>query len=252
MPPLVEPFATGDSLLHHADPRARLAAVLLFSIPVALLRSTWAAAAALGIAFLLLVLARLDLKKVFARLVLVNVFIGFLWLFLPFSTPGNTVFTLGPLEATREGVLLAWLITLKSNAVVSAFLALAATIPMQSMGRALQQFRVPEKLCHLLLFTHRYVHVIRSEYDKMSRAARLRGFKPGTNTHTYRTYAHLVGMLLVRSWDRAERVHKAMLCRGFTGRFYSLATFTMRRGDWLLLAAMFLATAGCLAVEFSL
>ena len=62
-------------------------------------------------------------------------------------------------------------------------------------------------------------------------AIKIRGFQPGTNMHTYRTYAYLLGMLLVKSYHRAERVRAAMLCRGFEGRFYELTEFSMRPRD---------------------
>jgi cobalt/nickel transport system permease protein len=65
-----------------------------------------------------------------------------------------------------------------------------------------------------------------------------RGFQPTTNLHTYKTYAHLVGMLLVRSADRAERVRNAMLCRGFRGRLYSLSEFSLKTNDIVSLVIM--------------
>ena len=74
---------------------------------------------------------------------------------------------------------------------------------------------------------------MKQEYERLLRAAKARGFKPKTNMHTYRTYAYLVGMLLVRAVERAERVHKAMICRGFRGRFYSLHKFSMSPLDWV-------------------
>ncbi len=79
-------------------------------------------------------------------------------------------------------------------------------------------------------------------------SAKVRAFRAGTNMHTYRTYAHMVGMLLVRSADRGERVHRAMICRGFSGRFYSLKTFTFKATDlWVLLFSLALvATLGLL------
>jgi cobalt/nickel transport system permease protein len=84
----------------------------------------------------------------------------------------------------------------------------------------------------------------------MRQAMRARGFKPRTDTHTYRTFAWLVGMLLVKSWDRAERVHGAMLCRGFRGRFYTLAAFTARPADYLFLAACAALSAGLIYMGF--
>jgi cobalt/nickel transport system permease protein len=69
-------------------------------------------------------------------------------------------------------------------------------------------------------------------------ALKVRGFRPGTNLHTYKTFAYLVGMLLVRSAERAERVHNAMLCRGFRGRLYSLNQFSIHRVDIVTLIFM--------------
>jgi cobalt/nickel transport system permease protein len=67
---------------------------------------------------------------------------------------------------------------------------------------------------------------------------KMRGFVPRSDIHTYRCYAYLVGMLLVRSYDRAERINQAMLLRGFSGRYYSLRQFSVGRGDIVYLTAM--------------
>jgi cobalt/nickel transport system permease protein len=68
--------------------------------------------------------------------------------------------------------------------------------------------------------------VIEQEYQRLVRAIKIRNFRPKTNLHSYRTYAYLVGMLFVRASERARRVHGAMICRGFHGRFYSLRQFS--------------------------
>jgi cobalt/nickel transport system permease protein len=102
----------------------------------------------------------------------------------------------------------------------------------------MHELRVPKKIVHLFFFTYRYIHVIYREYLRLVNAMKARGFRPGTNMHTYKTYAYLVGMLLVRSSDRAERVRNAMLCRGFRGNLYSLSTFSMKREDVISLILM--------------
>ena len=65
----------------------------------------------------------------------------------------------------------------------------------------------------------------------LSRAARVRGFTPKTDLHTYKTYAYMLGMLLVRAMARADRVYQAMLCRGFKGKFYCIHRFHFTRRD---------------------
>jgi cobalt/nickel transport system permease protein len=92
--------------------------------------------------------------------------------------------------------------------------------------------------------------VIEREFQRLMEAARLRGFAPKTNLFTYRTTAYLVGNLLVRSYDRSQRVYEAMLCRGFNGTFPVYHHFTLSRRDiffgvvggiYLFFMAIFLA-----------
>ncbi|MCK5544055.1 MAG: cobalt ECF transporter T component CbiQ, partial [Desulfobulbaceae bacterium] len=96
----------------------------------------------------------------------------------------------------------------------------------------------PPKLCFLILFLYRYIFVISAEYNRLARAARIRCFKPRTNLHTYKTYAHLFAMTLVKSWNRSQRVREAMLLRGFNGRFYPMRERTMTGHDRIFLAGM--------------
>jgi cobalt/nickel transport system permease protein len=223
----------------------------MITVITALLRSPAPAVAALAGGALLVALAALPLGAVLRRLAMVNVFIVFLWLFLPFSTPGDELLSLGPLTATRQGIDLTLLITLKSNAIVLTLLSLMATIAVQDLGPAMQQLKVPRKLCHILLFTYRYIFVIHKEYLTMRRAMAARGFTPRTDRHTYRAFAWLVGMLLVKSWDRAERVHAAMRCRGFRGRFYTLTRFAATTRDFIFLAGCTALAASILWLEIA-
>jgi len=237
MTSLAEPFATGNSFIHRSDPRARIACAVLLTVPMALVDTQLTAWTALVFSLVLTVLALLDPIEIFRRLLVVNLFIVFLWFFLPFSSPGIPIFSIGSLTATKQGFQLALLLTLKSNAVVITLMTLLGTIRMQDMGPAMQAMGVPPKLCHLLLFTYRYIFVIRQEYEVMIRAMQARGFAPANNIHTYRSYAWLVGMLLVRSWDRAERVNSAMLCRGFSGKLYTLSRHRFKFSDMILISA---------------
>lgn len=249
MATITEPFAHGDSIIHRADPRARLVAALLLTVPMALVATPWTAGISVAVGLGLVCLAVLSPAAVLSRLLAVNLFIAFLWLFLPFSTPGAPLLHFGGLTLTKEGLDLALLLTFKSNAVVLCLMALMGSIPVQDMGPAMQSLRLPAKLCHLFLFTFRYIFVIRKEYQTMTRAMNARGFKPKTNLHTYRSYAWLVGMLLVKSWDRAERVNRAMLCRGFQGRFYTLTQFNFTTADIFFITTAALAALGVVACD---
>jgi cobalt/nickel transport system permease protein len=246
---LHEPFAVGDSALHRLDPRIRLVSAAIFSCMVAVCRESSALLAALILSMALAAIARLRIVEVLKRLLVVNGLVVCIWAVIPFTFPGEPLFRLGPLGAAREGIELAAQITLKSNAIVLAFMALVATIPFSTVGHALHWLRVPDKIVHLLLMTYRYIFVLEQEYQRLIRAARIRGFQPGTNLHTYRTYAYLVGMLFVRAIDRAERVRWAMICRGFKRKFYSLQEFRAGAGSWVFLLLMSAAVLGIAVLE---
>ncbi|MBW1679214.1 MAG: cobalt ECF transporter T component CbiQ, partial [Deltaproteobacteria bacterium] len=66
---------------------------------------------------------------------------------------------------------------------------------------------------------------------KLANAMKIRCFHPRTDIHTYKTYAYLLGMLLIKSYDRSERVHQAMICRGFKGEFWMLDHFSLKKPD---------------------
>jgi cobalt/nickel transport system permease protein len=227
----LEEFAQGDSLLHRLDPRVKLLAALFWSCLIATSDRLPLSAWALGCSLALAAMARLSVRKLCARFMFVNIFIALFWLTLPFSLPGESVWSLGPLHASREGLLYALRITLKCNAILLAVTALLGSSTVFALVHALRHLALPEKLVHMFFFTFRYFQIIHSEYLRLREAMRVRCFTPGTNLRSYRSYAQLLGILLVRSLDRAERVREAMLCRGYAGKLWVFDHFSIKEQD---------------------
>jgi cobalt/nickel transport system permease protein len=97
---------------------------------------------------------------------------------------------------------------------VSAALLLVATTGMRELAAALSALGLPREFCAQLLFLHRYSFVIGDEARRMATAARLRGAGRGLGL---RAWSALAGHLLLRSYERAQRIHLAMIARGFDG-----------------------------------
>ncbi len=212
---LSEAFMVGSSIPHRLDPRERLIFTLLFSIITAVSQQFFTLFAAISFSLFFIFLAELPLLEVARRLVVINVFNLILFLVLPLTYDGNDLFYIGTFTASKEGLLLAVRITLKSNAIVMTFIALIATMSIATLGNSLNRLRLPD------------------EYLRLVTAMRARGFKPKSNVHTYRTYAYLFGMLLIKALSRADHVYQSMLCRGFKGKFYCLEVFSFSRLDRL-------------------
>lgn len=242
----------GRGLLTELDPRAKLLTALGFSLVVSLCVSQAVAAVALGLGLAVMLAARLGPRVMIRRTATVNVFVIFLWLFLPWRLEIGQGVSQASLVFNPPGLSLAWLITLKVNAIFFVLTGLLATSRVNDLLHAMAHLRLPSKLVTIFLLFFRYLFVLHREYQRLTQAMRVRCFTPGSNLHTYRTYANVVGMLLVRSFDRAERVFQAMLCRGFNGTFWVLDHFAWRRRDTVFSAGAALALAGLILLQWGI
>ncbi|WP_245261703.1 cobalt ECF transporter T component CbiQ [Ancylobacter sp. FA202] len=213
------------------DLRLRLVAAFIFIACVSQLRTLPVALAALTVAGLVAAWRRPD-ARLWRRLMHVEGFLLLLFATLPFTMAGQPLFSLGPLTASVEGMERALLIAAKVSASVLALTALLGAVEPVRLGAALRGLYVPEVLVRLFVLTARYLSLIRDEARRLQEAMRMRGFRPGTNRHSWRSYGHLLGMLLVRALERAQRVEEAMRCRGYEGRFPRLAPPSPTARDW--------------------
>jgi cobalt/nickel transport system permease protein len=245
-------FAEGRTWLHGIDPRLRVLGAAGFAAVVAVSYDFKTLFAAMIFSLLLVVSSRMNLSQVVRRLYAPLVFLALLWAVLPWSYEGPVLADWGFLVLTRPGVILCCQISLKTIALMVAFMALVATMTVDTLGHALNRLRLPDKMVHLLLITYRYLFVIEQEYQRLVRAMKIRNFRPKTNLHSYRTYAYLVGMLFVRASERARRVHCAMVCRGFSGRFTSLRRFPPSRLNPVFSFGVFSTILFLIALEWLL
>lgn len=228
----------GGGWVTERDARLRVLTTLVFALVTVGLRTPAAALAAFTLGMILAAASGLGFHALLRRLAAVEGFMLVLLATLPFSLPGETLFALGPLEASREGLLAALMIALKANAILLTLLALIGSLEPVVFGHTLARLGVPERLAHLLLMTVRQILLLNQELGRLRRAMRARAFVPRSNAHTWRSYGYLVGMLLVRSLERSDRIRAAMRCRGFHGRLYLLDSSRWRSADSLFAVAL--------------
>lgn len=246
---LDQPIESGDSVIHRLDPGIRVLSAVMISIAAALSEHLGIIACYLAVGILICAMARISVGQAAARLQPLFWFLVMLWVFLPLTFTREIIAEYGWLHISMAGIVLAAQITLKACAILLIFSALIVTMSVSSLGAALHRLRVPDKMVFLLLMTYRYIAVIREEYQRLLRAARFRGFVPGTNIHSYKTYAYLAGMLFVRASHRAKRVYQAMLCRGFSRKFHTLDVYAPHGLNSVFLCAMGAAGIGLTLME---
>jgi cobalt/nickel transport system permease protein len=232
------------SPIDRLDPRTRVLATVGFAVAAAVQDDPVRLLGALLVAVALLAVARLPATLVAQRVAALEVLVLLVVATLPFTLPGDPVARLGPLTASDAGLARALVVALRANAVALAVLALLGGLDATRFGRALAQLRVPSGLVAVLAFATRYVGVLEREWARVLDGMRARGFRPRSDRRTYRALGYLVGAMVVRAFERADRVLEAMRCRGFDGRYPTAAErrYPRREGALLALVAAALAT----------
>ncbi|MGH3980781.1 MAG: cobalt ECF transporter T component CbiQ [Pseudonocardiaceae bacterium] len=167
-----------------------------------------------------------------ARRALIELPFVVLAVLLPFAEGGDRVEVAG-MSLSVAGMLAGWNIIVKGTLGVLTSLTLAATTPVRDLLLGLQRLHIPSAITTIATLMLRYVDVIVGEARRMRVARISRGHDPRLLWQAGAT-ARGVGSLFLRSYERGERVHLAMLARGWTGAMPTLTTTRTAAQEWAL------------------
>lgn len=202
------------SPVHAMAAHLKVLALVGFMLCVVLTPRTWLPAFAGYLAALLLVISvsGVPLRYVVPRMVVEVPFLAFAAL-MPFLSTGPRIEVLG-VAMSRPGLEAGTALVIKGSLGVLASLTLAATTEPHELLSGLRRLRVPAALVDVMAFMLRYLDVVTDELRRMRIAVDSRGFSARSPRH-WAVLATSLGALFVRSYERGERVHRAMLSRGY-------------------------------------
>ncbi len=235
------------SPLHRLAPEVKLVAAfgMVVAIAVTPREALWAFAAYAAALLVLLTMGRFRPRFVLARVAVVLPFILFAFL-IPFIGSGEKVEVLG-IALSRDGLWGAWNIIAKATLGVTVSILLAGTTEVPAILRGMARLRVPATFTAIAGFMVRYLEVIAGELGRMRTAMTARGYDPRWLWQA-KPIASSAGALFIRSYERGERVHAAMLSRGYTGTMPDLDDRRATRREWLAGVALVAAFALVAAV----
>ena len=206
----------GHSVVHRAPAHRKLLVLVGFMLVVVATPREWFPVFG---GYLLLLLAVVALSGVpigylAKRMLIETPFVVFAVL-VPFIAEGPRVELLG-VSVSEPGLLAAWGLLVKGSIGVLASLTLAATTEPQDVILGLRRLRMPDLIVQIMGFMLRYLDVVSAEMGRMVTAMRSRGCDPRSPRH-WPVLARSLGALFIRSYERGERVHLAMLARGYDG-----------------------------------
>jgi cobalt/nickel transport system permease protein len=236
---LIDQLARADSRLHRLDPRAKLLTTLFFcALVVSFPRySVLAILPLLLYPVLLSAMGELPLAYVARRTLPAVPFALMVGIFNPWIDT-KPVASLGPLLISG-GWLSFTSILLRCILTVSSAIILVASTGISQICLAFQRLGAPHLFSLQIMFLYRYLFVLTAEAVQMVRARNLRtfgrrGLGPGP-------FASLIASLLIRSLDRAQNIHRAMVARGFRGEIQPLRQSRWRRHDTFFVLLCILA-----------
>ncbi|MBP1765208.1 MAG: ecfT 5 [Firmicutes bacterium] len=225
----LDELAAGDTKIHRLNPCIKIMTTAIFLIVVASF-SKYEVSRLLPLFFypvVLMNLAAVPFSIIAKRVLIALPFVVFIGIFNPLldHTPS---LQLGPLLVTN-GWISFISILLRFILAISAALILVATTGMDAICSALLKMHIPRVFVIQLMFLYRYLYVLLEELFRTLTAYSLRSLRG--NGLRYQVWGSLLGQLLLRTIDRAQKIYQAMLCRGFDGEIRLLRYHRLTKKD---------------------
>jgi len=229
----LEQLSAQNSGVHRLHPLAKICSTILFILCI-LSFDRYAFGEILPYVFyplILMVLAKIPIGMIFKRVIIALPF-------CLFAGVTNVFLDTAPAMQFGEfsfsfGMLSLFTIILRTLLCVAAVLILVAVTPFSELTEELRRMHLPNIFITLLEMTYRYIGVLVEEAATMFIGYRLRS-RTG-NGLEMKHMGSFIGQLLLRSFDRAERVYQAMKCRGYALRNFPHAQHHLDKHDWYFL-----------------
>jgi len=239
---------SSDNLLESLDPRTKIVSYFAIILCVVLTPITHLRDFAL---YFLLVLAmsflsRITPKQILKKVCILIPFVLFVAMFVPFVKEGHICCALKigifRLNVTYEGIWTFLNIMVKSSLSILLLVIASSTTTFPDFLKGLDLLHIPRLIIMLMSFMYRYIFVILDEARRLIRARSLRYFG-SRYREQFRVLGYMIGVLFIRTFERAERIYHAMILRGFGGEIRSLKRFKLSYKDILFI----IGTIGYLA-----
>ncbi|MEK9883669.1 MAG: cobalt ECF transporter T component CbiQ [Acidimicrobiaceae bacterium] len=221
-----------DSRIHRLSPEAKLVAVVAVVVVIAMTpRREMVAFALYAVgAWAIIATTKIGVLTYLKRLSVIIPFVMFA-LIVPFIGGGESVRVLG-VSLSVDGLWATWNILAKAGLGATMSIALSATTPVAELLHGMTRLKVPRLLVAIIAFMLRYIDVLVEQLGRMRRSMVARGHDPRWLWQV-KPIASSAGALFVRSYERGERVHQAMLARGYTGVMPTVSEQQASTKEWL-------------------
>lgn len=228
----MDELASRNTPIHQIHPLSKIIVTMMFLVTVVSF-SKYSISGLLGLViypFVIMSMAELPVKVMLKRLLVLEPFVLGIGLFSPFFDPNTVIIGEAAISAGWVTLLS---ILIKGSLTIAAGLLLIATTGIDKVAEGLRMLKVPRILVLQILLTYRYVLVLIEELSRMTRAYFLRA--PADRGIRRNVWGSFAGQLLLRTYDRAQRIYISMTLRGFRGEYHVGNKIPMKIRDYTYL-----------------
>ena len=237
-----EEYASRKGFLQSVNQKAKLTGILLLIALAISTQNPFYLFFLLLFSLSVVILSKIPLRAYLPRFGFIPLFAFIIvipWLFL---TEGEPAFSLLGVEITKEGIMYVLTFGLRVTACVAAISLLLFTTRVSDLLYTLRSLKIPEMFVEILGITYRYLFSLLSELQKMLLGKESRVVSAKGNS--WRTGAKIAANFMLRTLSKGEKVHKAMLARGYSGKF---KTYPRNQG-WNANSSAFVAIVAAMVV----
>ncbi|MBN1793339.1 MAG: cobalt ECF transporter T component CbiQ [Candidatus Omnitrophica bacterium] len=238
-----------DSFIHRLDPRIKLLSLITFLLFVMFTAPDSYIAYFLygALIIALIALSQLPVTFVLKRASVIILFVAFIAVFIPFTKKGEVCAAsyAGALQPTvcYGGWHMFFAILLRACLSVLCTVVFMSSTTFSDFLKALERLKFPSLVIMILSFMYRYIFVIQDELMQMWRAKESRSVGGAKKLHV-RALANMIGVLFIRSYEKAESVYISMCSRGFAGGIQTMNHLKLKTADVFFFLIIVAALSG--------
>ncbi|NOQ96651.1 MAG: cobalt ECF transporter T component CbiQ [Calditrichae bacterium] len=223
----------GNSLLHRFDPRLKLAMMLSFIAAVVITSPDKKILFLLytGIVLVLALMSQVPLVHLFGKLLKLYPMIFFISVFVPFFPAQEDLsHSFGFITIYEKGFEKFLLINIKAVLAIFMSILITTTTDLMLLLKGMESLKIPKLAISIVSFMYRFIFLLIDEVERMIMAFQSRYFRLSLKNRI-NTFAKMIGVLFIRTYERGERIFLAMESRGFKGEVYTYTNLKWKKSD---------------------
>lgn len=232
--PRVDEYSGIESIIHNFDPRAKIITFTTLIFSFVFIENISLAILAILFSIILVSLSKLPPEFVYRHLKYPVLFLFSIFFVMAFTIKGNDILNLPLVDLTFDGVYLGSLIFFRGVAALLLAFLIFSTSRFDAIIKAIYMMKLPNVFVQMIAFSYRYIFVIIDEFQNMKKALSSKGFVFGLNQYSLSLIGNMIGGLLIRSYERGDRVHSSMVSKGYGGAQQLFFEYNMKLKDYTM------------------